>query len=411
MTGQPRDDGKPTVLEYLEAEKAKSVGRAETIVKAAEHEHRNLTDEEREEIKYQTSQAHEFNAKIKVERDNRELMEGIAALSNQMVSDPETVVRGPARTVGQAFTQSDSYQAILGRGTTGQWSTGPVNMPDFGATAGVVTEGTGDNAEMFLPQRIPGILEPVEAPLGLTDLFGSGTISRGNSVLLVRETVTDNNADVVAEAGPKPASDIGFNTETATLDKIATVIKVSNEMLEDESAMRTYLDSRLATFVRQKREDTFVVQLLAQADSTGDATDIGGDNSFDAILAGSVEVVRNGGLQPDAVAMSMLSWATLLAIKDGNENYLSGGPFASTNQRLWGQYRIAITERLGDDEIVVGAFNQGGTVWRKAGGVTVEATNSNENDFLHNLVAIRAEERATLFLQRPAAFAVVSVGS
>ncbi len=410
MAGQPQKDA-PTVLEYLEAEKAKSVGRAETIVHAAEKEHRNLTEEEREEIRYQTAQAHEFNAKIKVERDNRELMDNISALSQQMTSEPETVVRGKARTVGQAFTQSDSYQAILGRGTSGQWSTGPVNMPDFGATAGIVTEGTGDNAEMFLPQRIPGILEPVEAPLGLTELFGTGTISRGNSVLLVRETVTDNNAAVVAEGGPKPASDIGFNTETATLDKVATTIKVSNEMLEDESAMRTYLDSRLSTFVRQKREDLFVTQLLAQATSTGDAVDVGGDNAFDAILAGSVEVVRNGGLQPDAVAMSMLSWATLLAIKDDNSNYLSGGPFASTNQRLWGRYRIAITERLGDDEIVVGAFSQGGTIWRKAGGVTVEATNSNEDDFLKNLVAIRAEERAVLFLQRPAAFAVVSVGS
>lgn len=410
MADKPREDAS-TVLEYLEAEKAKAVSRAEAIVRSAEKDHRNLTEEEREEIRFHTSQAHEFNTKIKVERDNRELMDNIAALSNQLTTEPETVSRGPGRTVGQAFVQSDSYLALLGRGTTGQWSTGPVNMPDFGATAGVVTEGAGDNGDMFLPQRIPGILEPVEVPLGLTELFGTGIISRGNSVLLVKETVTDNNAAVVAEGAPKPASDIQFSTETATLDKIATTIKVSNEMLEDESAMRTYLDSRLSTFVRQKREDTFVAQLLLQADSVGDATDIGGDNSFDAILAGSVEVVRNGGLQPDAVAMSMLSWATLLAIKDENGNYLSGGPFASTNQRLWGQYRIAITERLGDDQIVVGAFAQGGTIWRKSGGVTVEATNSNEDDFLNNLVAIRAEERATLFLQRPAAFAVVTVGS
>lgn len=410
MAEKPREDGS-TVLEYLEAEKAKAVARAEAIVRSAEKDHRNLTEEEREEIRYHTSQAHEFNTKIKVERDNRELMDNIAALSNQLTTEPETVVRGPARTVGQAFVKSDSYQALLGRGTTGQWSTGPVNMPDFGAVAGIVTEGAGDNGDMFLPQRIPGILEPVEQPLGLTELFGTGVISRGNSVLLVRETVTDNAAAVVAEAATKPASDIQFSTDTATLDKIATVIKVSNEMLEDEEAMRSYLDSRLATFVRQKREDTFVAQLLAQATSTGTAADVGGDNSFDAILAGSVEVLRNGGLQADAVAMSMLSWATLLAVKDDNGQYLSGGPFADTSQRLWGRYRIAITERLGDDQIVVGAFAQGGTIWRKRGGVTVEATNSNEDDFLNNLVAIRAEERATLFLQRPAAFAIVEVTS
>lgn len=400
------------VLEYLESEKARAVASAEAIVTKAEKEHRNLTDEEREEVKHYTTQAHGFNDKIKVERDNRELMDGISALSAQLSTSTETVVQGRARTFGEAFTQSESYKALLSRGTSGQWSTGPMNIPDFGAVAGIVTEGTGDNDEMLLPQRIPGIVEPVEPPLGLTDLFGSGIISNGNTVLLVRETVTDNNADVVPEGTEKPASDIQFNTETATLSKIATVIKVSNEMLEDVDAMRSYLDSRLSLFVRQKREDTLVTQLLAQATSTGSAGDLdGGDNTFDAILAGSVAVQRNGGLAADGVAMSMLSWADLLVTKDEQGRYLSNGPFTDTSQRLWGRYNIAITERLGDDDIVVGAFAQGGTVWRKRGGVTVEATNSNEDDFLLNLVAIRAEERAVLFLQRPAAFAVVNVGS
>jgi hypothetical protein len=72
---------------------------------------------------------------------------------------------------------------------------------------------------------------------------------------------------------------------------------------------------------------------------------------------------------------------------------------------------VAITERLGDGNVVVGAFREGGTIWRKGGGVSVDATNSNEDDFLNNLTAIRAEERAVLFLQRPDAFSVVSIVS
>lgn len=395
-------------MEYFEAEKAKHVARAQEVIEGAEREMRTLTDDERAEIKAHTDAAHSFNDKIKVERDNKALSESISQLANSMSSEPETVTKGKARTIGDAFVSSDAYQALKVRGTSGKFSIGPITLPDFGATAGIVTEGTGSNDDMFLPQRIPGIQGPVETPLGLTDLFGSGTITNGNSVLLVRETVTDNNAAVVPEGTEKPASDIGFSTEPATLSKIATVIKVSTEMLEDESAMLSYLNGRLATFVRQKREDILAGQLMSQANQAASAADVNGDNLFDAILAGAMYVRKYGGLDADAVAMTMLDWATLLAEKTSQDIYYSGGPFAGADQRLWGRFRVAITDRIGDGNVVVGAFAQGGTVWRKSGGVTVDATNSNEDDFLLNLTAIRAEERAVLFLQRPDAFCVVT---
>lgn len=406
-------------LEVYEGEKAQHVKAAEEIISKAQAEGRNLTESEKGEVKEHTTEAHRWNEKIKAERENRELMAHVAALGTSLEPVEKIDGKGAPRTIGEAFVASDSYKALLARGTTGKFSS-VMELPEFGAVAGIVTEGTGANDDMILPQRIPGILPPVETPLGLTELFGTGTISQGNSVLLVREKIDaeaspplpDNNADVVAEGNEKPASNIEFETDTATLSKIATVIKVSNEMLEDVEAMRSYLDGRLSTFVRQKREDTFVTQLLSQAGQTAAATDLtNGDNLFDAILSGAVKVQRAGGLAADGIAMSYLTWAELLTTKDDQGRYLSGGPFAGTDQRLWGRFRIAITERLGDDQIVVGAFAQGGTVWRKRGGVTVEATNSNEDDFLKNLVAIRAEERAVLFLQRPDAFAVVEVAS
>lgn len=412
----------PSMLEYFESEKAARVARCEEILAGAQKGFRGLNDEEREEVKALTTEAHDFNSKIKTERENRQLAASIAALAPNPVGDPEDASgrhsSGRPLTIGDIFVASDSYKALRARGVDGKFTMGPVQLPEFGATSGIVTEGTGDNADMFLNQRIPGIQEPVEAPLGLTDLFGSATISQGNTVMLVREKVStagaglpDNNAAVVAEGGAKPASNIEFETDTATLDKIATVIKVSTEMLEDETAMATYLNSRLATFVRQKREDTFSTQLLAQAGQSAVAADVGGDNLFDAIIAGAVDCVRYGGLPADAVAMTILDWATLMVTKTGDGIYYSGGPFQAPGALLWGRYRIAITERLGDGNVVVGAFAQGGTVWRKSGGVSVEATNSNEDDFLKNLTAIRAEERAVLHLQRPDAFSVVSVTS
>jgi hypothetical protein len=56
---------------------------------------------------------------------------------------------------------------------------------------------------------------------------------------------------------------------------------------------------------------------------------------------------------------------------------------------------------------VVGAFKTCGSVVTK-GGVSVEATNSNEDDFIHNLMTIRAEERLALAVRRPAGFKLIS---
>jgi len=43
--------------------------------------------------------------------------------------------------------------------------------------------------------------------------------------------------------------------------------------------------------------------------------------------------------------------------------------------------------------------------------VRVEATNSNENDFVNNLVAIRAEERLALAVYIPTAFVKVTLSN
>jgi HK97 family phage major capsid protein len=53
--------------------------------------------------------------------------------------------------------------------------------------------------------------------------------------------------------------------------------------------------------------------------------------------------------------------------------------------------------------IIVGAFKTCGSVVQK-GGISVEAANTNEDDFVKNLMTIRAEERLALAVRRPAGF-------
>lgn len=402
-------------LDYFKAEKDKHVKAAQDVIAKAQKELRVLSDAERDEVKSHTDAATDFQDKIKSEMENAKMAEDVAALGRDLESEPETAPQGPTRNVGDAFVRSSGFQGLKTRGSPGnrgRFSIGPIDVgmpPGFAAADGIVTEGTGTNAQIIVPQRIPGILEPVEAPLRLADLFGQATAT-GNTVVLAKETATDNDADKVTEGGLKPASDIQFVTASVTLDKIATVIKVSTEMLEDETAMSSYLNGRLGVFVRQREEQQLVTELFAQAGRNATAATVNGTNTFDAIAAGIRAVREFGGYEPDAVVMSALEAAKLQTSKTGQGIYYSGGPYVAGSGAPWG-LRMVVSQRIGDGIIVVGAFAQGGTVWRKAGGLQVEATNSNENDFLYNLVAIRAEERMKLFIYRADAFCTVNIAS
>ena len=56
----------------------------------------------------------------------------------------------------------------------------------------------------------------------------------------------------------------------------------------------------------------------------------------------------------------------------------------------------------------MGAGKQAATVYRK-GGIRVEASNVDGEDFTYNRFTILAEERLTLAVRRPSAFVKVSV--
>ena len=56
---------------------------------------------------------------------------------------------------------------------------------------------------------------------------------------------------------------------------------------------------------------------------------------------------------------------------------------------------------------LVGAFRLGGQVFNREG-VRIEATNSDQDDFIKNLITIRCERRLALAVYRPKAFCTVT---
>lgn len=409
-----------TVREYFESEIKRLIGQARDITRLAEEEDRVLTDEERMLVEGYISETNSLKARIAEQDSNEALLNAIEGAAGTVNGEP--TVAAPAKTLGDAFVKSDGYRALKARGMQGNWTTGPIEYK-----TNITVDGTNviseDGSAVFdvdtnvRPQLLGGIQTPVEQKLTVAELFGQGTAT-SNMIVYLKETLTSNgavdsagNAVLTAEGDEKPASELDFDKVTQAVDKIATFLPISDEMLEDEPQVASYINGRLALFVRQAEEAYLLAELLDAAGSASSAGDLDGDNVFDGIAAAIVAVRVLSGLEPDALLCSPQDAGKMdvLRAAAGDGAYFSGGPYAAPNSNPWGLRRV-VTSAVADGAPIVGSFRDGATVWRR-GGLSVEASNSHADYFRRNLTALRAEERLALTIFRDDAFQVVSDAS
>jgi HK97 family phage major capsid protein len=133
-----------------------------------------------------------------------------------------------------------------------------------------------------------------------------------------------------------------------------------------------------------------------------------------AITVGGIEShhvdrrsAATSNLAPDGVIMHPSNYLQILLSKGTTGDYYGDGPFAAPGAAsLWG-LPVALTVAIPLNTALVGAFKIAAQVFRH-GGIRVDASNSHQDYFVKNLVAIRAEERLALAVYRAAAIGAVT---
>lgn len=245
----------------------------------------------------------------------------------------------------------------------------------------------------------------------VADLMLSGTTT-GQKITYFEETTFTNSAAETDEGAAKPESALDFTLREDYVRKIATWIPVTDEMMEDVPAFESYLRGRLSFMVRQREE----LQLLRGA---GTGVTIQGVynrdgvqtvsgyamSTIDSILSGITEVQKDAFVEPTAMVIHPNDWFQVRTSKDLNGNYLLGPATLDPNQaRPWG-LQVRVTTNALENTALVGAFNQA-QVFRKSG-IAIAISTENEDYFIYNKLAVRAEERLALAVYRPAAFCKV----
>ena len=243
------------------------------------------------------------------------------------------------------------------------------------------------------PQWLPTVSRNVAGmnfPYGFADLFGQETIS-GNAYTFV-QLAEGEPATVVAEGAAKPDITPHHEVVTLPLTKVAGWIQESDELIEDADWLVSAIENRGVRALKVAKDAKVFTDLdtaISSAAIPGGATE--------AYILNAISAVRAAGYEPDTVAISPSDYATLVTASLSNNRTLLGPDYKTFLGIPIYQY-----ENL-TNTIIVGAFKDGATVVSK-GGVRIEASNSDQNDFIHNLVKVRIEERLALAVRDPFAF-------
>lgn len=341
------------------------------------------------------------------ERDTK----GIEAQRADIAGGDTTTADVETRTMGRQFVESENFKSIAGQK---RFSSGPVEVKATMTTAA---------SPVVQPQLTPGIVDLRFDPPKVETLMAPGSTT-SNVVRYLREVTATNAAAAVAEGGLKPESTLILADADDPVRKVATTFKVSDEMLEDVAQTASYIDARGRLFIDLEVNDQLLngsgtgVNVLGLRNRTGLAADLytGAGTTPDAVY-NQITVIRSTSfMEPDGLIIHPKTWATLRLAKDDNGQYYAGGPFMGqygvggfAGDSLWG-LPVVITTAIEEDVILVGAFRTCSQVFNRKG-LTVESTNSNEDDFKHDLVAFRFERRLALAVYRPGAFGEVKVGN
>jgi HK97 family phage major capsid protein len=365
-----------------------------------------------EELKASGAKSEEFATEFKAHQRRLDEVEAILRRPNGTFGEVPPV----AKSLGQLLVESEQMKAFAS-----SWHKGTAGLnfekPIFERNIKTLIDSTAVGSSIpgiLVPERVGGIVKPPQRRLRVRDLIPF-TTTGNNAVEFIKETLFTNAASVVEEGAEKPESSLTFEIEHADVQTIAHWIPATRQILDDFAQLQAYIDTRLLDGLA----DTEDSQLLSgsgvghnlngiytQATSVVGTYAQAGDTYIDQIARALTEM-GDDHYWADGIVLNPADWMTILTIKteDGGANtggYLMGGPGSLGTPTLWGK-PVVQTDAMEKGKFLVGQFT-GSVFGFDRMRAQIAVSTDHDDYFIKNKVAIRAEERITVAVFRPAAF-------
>lgn len=408
----------------LKEQRLELIAEVRNVAEKAKTEARDLTADEHEFIIAKGAEVTELDKRITMAEKSSGILETLGK------SADEGRERGgvAARSLGEHAVKSLGEALAKRKGARFT-----MDAPEFTGglkAAGDVHQVTTTGAGLVQPQIDTNVVHTYKERPTIADWLGSGTLTATAITYFIEndfDPATGGNFGLVGENAKKPGLTFpDYESVTETLRKIAGWIKVSDEMAEDLPFLVSEINNRLLYQLLMFEEDQLLrgdgsgLNVLGLLNREGVQTETAANDGdlADAVFRARTKVALATGLQADGLVMNPLDYQKLRLAKDNNGQYFAGGPFTGQygnggvvqDPPLWGLGNTILTTAVPAGTALVGAGKQAATVYRK-GGVRVEASNIDGEDFTHNRFTVLAEERLTLAVRRPSAFVKITVGS
>jgi HK97 family phage major capsid protein len=363
----------------------------------------------------------EIKSHGKMHDDTKSALDKIAtegsALQQRMLDVEQKLARrggmgGPAvKSLGQQLVETDDFKRMQnqksGKVRLNVKSVSTITSEDSGYdNSPSVTGGAG---AAIVPHRLPGVVTPAERTFTIRDLLMPGRTS-SDSVEYVREVNYQSSAAPVAEGAARAQSDLTLDLVTTPVRAIGHWFAASRQVITDAPLLASYVNTRAIYGLKLAEE----AQLLS-GDGTGQNLSglITQATPYNTLLNGSADTpidtirhailqVRLSELRPTFCVMHPSDWHDTELTRDGEGRFLIvPNVQVGAQMQLW---RLAVVETTA---ISVGHFLVGATMGAQVfdrEDAAIEVSTEHSDYFVKKLVAISAEERLALVVQRPAAF-------
>ncbi|AJY44670.1 phage major capsid protein [Martelella endophytica] len=308
---------------------------------------------------------------------------------------------GDVKSFGQLVAENEVIRAFAANGSKG---TARLALPVKQAITSV-SPGAGG---LIWSDRETEIVGMPKRQMTIRSLLMQGSTG-SNSIEYARQVTRTNNAGPVSEGAMKPESTYAWEQETANVRTIAHWVHVSRQAMEDAGQLQTEIDGELRYGLMLAEEG----QLL-KGDGTGqnlhglipNATDysaafaVTGETMIDTLRLALLQASLSE-YPADGMVLHPTDWARIELTKDGEFRYIFANVMQLAGPQLWGR-PVVETQAMDQDEFLVGAFKMAATIYDRMDPEVVASSEDRDN-FVKNMITVRAEERLALAVKRPAA--------
>lgn len=385
-------------------------GELKTYVDKAEQERKEygaMSQKTTESITKLQTQVDEIDKKLAV-RQLQEPVKG-SALKTAVMEDEgmQRLLRnrkGHASFTlkGNAMAELMGYKSVIsatGTGSDGEDTLNPVGV----ATTGVLQI-----------QRTPGITPEARQKLLIRNVLSASPTTMA-VVDFVKVSSPMSIGSPVPEASLKPENSLTFQSVSEKVRLIATWIPATRQVLDDMTELMGFINTALPYYINLEEE----LQLLA-GDDTGEnlhglltqATSFNtsllpkaalGWTRIDVIACAIEQINLAKEIDPTFVVLNSADYWAIRLTKDSFGRYIVGDPQAPFTPKLFG-LDMVYTTSIPQGTFLIGSGSPIAAEIRDRMEMQVEISTENQDYFVRNLVAIRAEKRLALLTKRPNSF-------